>query len=95
MARLDHRLIYQACKLATGAKAHAVYTCLHFYETARNPQVRARYERTLRQFVAEGNQLVAIRAESEFLRIRSRELQQISHSLAQKSLRLPVNTKRG
>ena len=83
MACIDHALIYQACKLVTGANTHAINACLHKYETTKNAQTRARYERTLRQFVAESHRLAAIQAEAEFFRRQSNELKHISDLLDQ------------
>src|SRR5215813_11724681 len=84
MPRLDHSLIYQAAKLATGANAHSINTCLYQYETATNPKRRSRYEHVLRGFVATSNQLAARRAQTEFLQSKSRKLNEISDFLAQK-----------
>ena len=84
MTGLDHSLIYQAAKLATGANSHAIYTCLYRYETAKTVKRRARYERVLRQFVATSHLLIARQAEAEFLRRRSEKLREMSDYLAQR-----------
>ena len=84
MARLDHALIYQVAKLATGANAHSINTCLYRYEKATNSKMRARYECVLRNFIITSNQLAARRAQSEFFKSRSKELSEISNFLAQK-----------
>ena len=89
MRRIDDALIYHVCKLVNGANTHAINTCLHRYETAKTAKIRARYEGTLRQFVAESNALAALQAQTEFLRRRSKELNDISDFLARKIDELP------
>src|SRR5689334_2171602 len=88
MARVDHTLIYQVCRLIDGANTHAINTCLYWYEKATNATMRARYEKTLRGFVAASRQLSARKAEADFLFKRSKELQDASDVLAEKIDRL-------
>jgi len=70
--RLDHPLMYEAAKLATGANAHSLYSYLHRYRTAKNPKMRARYERILRKLVRIGNHMASRRTYMDFLRSESK-----------------------
>src|SRR5215470_17631116 len=84
MRRVDHTLIYQACRLATGANAHSLYTCINYYETTKNPKTRARYEGMLRELIASHNRIVARREELECMRSKLATLNERSNLLDEK-----------
>lgn len=84
MSKVDHSLVYQACKAINGANTHAVNACLIGYEKATNAKTRARFERRLRQFVACSNRCAALRAKAEFLRGSSQLLIERGKVLSQR-----------
>ena len=61
MTCIDHSLIYNASKFITGANAHLVGTWIFCYRTTPQSQLRDRFEKLLREFVAANNLLLASR----------------------------------
>ena len=89
MSDLDHSLLCQARKFVTGANVHYVKTWIFCYETsAPDSPRRQRYDKLLREFVAEKNLSLAVRIQANLALNRGRHFWEASTALDEEIRRL-------